>query len=396
MIKAKGYGLANVELNVAATPETIYQSGSVGKLFTAMAVMMLVEEGKLSLEDKIGKYIDSAPETWKEITIRHLLNHTSGIKNYSPLDLNYRLDYSDEELIKKAASFPLDFAPGEKWSYSNTGYILLGIIINRASGMFYGDYLSERVFKPLGMTTARVITEADIVPNRAAGYRVVKGELKNQQYVSPSLNRTADGSLYLSVLDMAKWDAALYTEKLLKRASLDLMWTPVKLNGGKTQSYGFGWAMGEIRGRRVIEHGGAWQGFTTHIARYVDDRLTVIVLTNLAGANPTAIARGVAGLYNPDLRPPDRKFIKIDPKVFDDYAGEYQLAPNFTLTVSREGEKYFIQASRQPKVELLAESETKFFIPAVEAEVRFVKDEKGQVTHLLLFQGGETEAKKIK
>jgi len=303
IIKAKGYGLANVELNVPASPQTVYQSGSVGKQFTATAVMMLVEDGKINLDDRIGKYLDDAPELWKDITIRHLLTHTSGIKNYGNRDLNYRLDYTDEELVKKAASFPLDFAPGEKWSYSNTGYVLLGIIIKKASGKFYGDLLRERIFAPLKMDTARVITEEDIVPNRAAGYRLVKGELKNQSYVSPSLNRTADGSLYLTVLDLAKWDAALYTEKLLKRASLELMWAPVKLNNGRTHPYGFGWGLGDVRGHKLIEHAGAWQGFTAHIARYVDDKLTIIVMTNLAGGGPGAIAHGVAGLYNPELRP---------------------------------------------------------------------------------------------
>src|SRR5204863_4997876 len=149
-------------------------------------------------------------------------------------------------------------------------------------------------------TTARIINEADIIANRAAGYHLVKGELKNQEWVSPALNTTADGSLYFTVYDMAKWDAALYTEKLLKRASLEQMWTPVKLASGKTQQYGFGWGFGNVKGHHVIEHGGAWQGFTTYIARYVDDKLTVIVLTNLAGADPGKIAHGIAGLYNPE------------------------------------------------------------------------------------------------
>lgn len=396
VIKARGYGFANLELKVAATAETIYQSGSVGKQFTAAAVMLLVEEGKIGLDDRITKYFEGAPEAWKDITVRHLLTHTSGIKNYNPLDFNYRLDYTENDLFKRAASFTLDFHPGEKWSYSNTGYVLLGIIIRKASGKFYGDFLSQRVFKPLGMTTARVITEEDIVMNRADGYRLVKGELKNQRYVSPSLNTTADGSLYLTVLDMAKWDAALYGEKLLKKSSLDEMWSPTRLASGKTQNYGFGWAMGDRRGHRIIEHGGAWQGFTTHIARFVDDKLTVIVLTNLAGANPTRIAHQVAGLYNPDLKPPERKEVKVDPKIFDSYAGQYQLSPNMVITISRKGDKLMAQPTGQPKFELFAESETKFFLKVIDAQISFVKDQTGRVTHLIFHQGGEIEAKKIK
>jgi CubicO group peptidase (beta-lactamase class C family) len=305
VVLAKGYGLANVEHNVPVKPETVFQSGSVGKQFTATAVMMLVDEGKLALDDKISKYLEDTPESWKDITVRHLLNHTSGVKNYGPGDLNYRRDYTEAELVKKAASFPLDFPPGEKWSYSNTGYVLLGVIIRKASGEFYGDFLRKRVFLPLGMETARIINEADIVPNRAAGYRLVKGELKNQEWVSPSLNTTADGSLYFTVLDMAKWDAALYTEKLLKRSSLEQMWTPVKTTDGKSHPYGFGWQVHEEGGHKVLEHGGAWQGFMTAIVRYPDDKLTVIVLTNLAapGVDPRKIAKGVAALYLPELAP---------------------------------------------------------------------------------------------
>src|SRR5438128_2212772 len=209
IILARGYGFANVELQVPVKPETIFQSGSMGKQFTATAVMMLVEAGKLSLADPITKFFSDAPDSWKIITVRHLLTHTAGTTDY-PRDFDFRRDYTEDELLKRAEVIPLSFQPGEKWSYSNLGYVLLGILIHKVSGQFYGDFLQERVFRPLGLTTARIISEADIVPNRAAGYRLVKGELKNQDWVSPSLNTTADGALYLTVYDMAKWDAALY------------------------------------------------------------------------------------------------------------------------------------------------------------------------------------------
>jgi CubicO group peptidase (beta-lactamase class C family) len=302
IILAKGYGLSNVELQVPAKAETIFQSGSMGKQFTATAVMMLVEAGKLNLSDPITKYFTDAPAAWKDITVRHLLTHTAGTTDY-PDDFDFRRDYTEDELLKRAEAIPLAFQPGEKWSYSNLGYVLLGILIHKVSGQFYGDVLQERVFKPLGMTTARIISEAEIVPNRAAGYRLVKGQLKNQEWVSPTLNTTADGALYLTVYDMAKWDAALYTEKLLKKSSLEQMWTPVKLNNGKTYPYGFGWSLGEVRGHHIVEHGGAWQGFKSYIARYVDDKLTVIVFLNLIQPNPGRIAHGVAAIYNPELAP---------------------------------------------------------------------------------------------
>jgi CubicO group peptidase (beta-lactamase class C family) len=300
IVIAKGYGLANVEHQVPVKPETIFQSGSTGKQFTATAVMMLVEEGKLNLEDKITKYFPDGPEAWRNITLRHLLTHTSGMTDY-PSDFDLRRDYTEDELYQHIKSIPLAFQPGDKWSYSNLAYVMLGILIHKVSGKFYGDFLQERVFKPLEMTTARVISEADIVPNRAAGYRVENGQLKNQGWVSPSLNTTADGALYLTIYDMAKWDAALYTEKLLKKTSLEQMWTPVKLNDGKTHPYGFGWALAEVRGRRLIEHGGAWQGFKAHISRYVDDKMTVILFANQIRANQVKLAHGVAAIINPEL-----------------------------------------------------------------------------------------------
>jgi CubicO group peptidase (beta-lactamase class C family) len=302
IVMAKGYGLANVEHQVPVKPETIFQSGSMGKQFTATAIMMLVEEGKLSLDDKITKYFPGGPEAWRNITVRHLLTHTSGMGDY-PDDFDLRRDYTEDEMFQRIKTIPLAFQPGEKWSYSNLAYVMLGVLIHKVSGKFYGDFLQDRVFKPLGMTTARVISEADIVPNRAAGYRIVNGELKNQNWVSPTLNTTADGALYLTVYDMAKWDAALYTEKLLKRASLEQMWTAVKLNDGKTFPYGFGWALGEVHGHHIIEHGGSWQGFKSQISRYVDDKLTVVVFANQARANPAKIAHGVAAIFNPQLTP---------------------------------------------------------------------------------------------
>jgi CubicO group peptidase (beta-lactamase class C family) len=298
ILRAQGYGLASVELQVPVKPETIFQSGSVGKQFTATAVMMLVEEGKIRLDDRITEYIKDAPESWKQVTIRELLSHTAGFTDY-PDKFDFRKDYTEADLLKIVEGIPLAFPPGTNWSYSNLGYLTLGIFIHRVTGEFYGDFLQERIFQPLGMTTTRIISEADIVPNRAAGYRLVKGELKNQEWVSPTLNTTADGALYFSILDLAKWDAALYTERLLKRSSLEQMWTPAKLSNGHPNSdgYGFGWSTDTEGGHRLIEHGGAWQGFKTQISRYVDDKLTVVVLTNLESAHPATIARQVAKLY---------------------------------------------------------------------------------------------------
>lgn len=298
IIKAEGFGLANVELQVPVKPETIFQSGSVGKQFTATAVMMLVEEGKVGLDDKLTKYFPGAPASWNAVTVRELLSHTAGFGDY-PKNFNFRKDWTEEELLKLVESIPMAYPPGTKWEYSNFGFLTLGILIHRVTGKFYGDFLQQRIFQPLGMTSTRIISEADIVPSRASGYRLVKGELKNQEWVAPKVNTTADGSLYFSVVDLAKWDAALYTENLLKKSSLDLMWTPVKLKNGQPNKghYGFGWFIDERNGHRCIHHDGAWQGFETAIDRYIDDQLTVVALTNLAGAEPGKITQHVAELY---------------------------------------------------------------------------------------------------
>jgi CubicO group peptidase (beta-lactamase class C family) len=301
MVRAEGFGLANVELQVPVKPATVFQSGSIGKQFTATAVMMLVEEGKIGLDDPITKYFADAPASWQQITVRELLSHTAGLGDY-PKDFNFRKDWTEDEELKLIESIPLAYPPGTNWEYSNFGYVTLGLLIHRVTGEFYGDVLQQRIFQPLGMQSTRIISEADVVPNRAAGYRLVKGELKNQEWVAPMVNTTADGSLYFTILDLAKWDAALYTERLLKRSSLDLMWTPVQLNNGHPNQghYGFGWFLDQRNGHRCIHHNGAWQGFETAIDRYVDDQLTVVALSNLENAEPGKITQHVAEMYLAD------------------------------------------------------------------------------------------------
>jgi CubicO group peptidase (beta-lactamase class C family) len=305
VVEARGYGLANVEHQVAVKPETIFQSGSVGKQFTSTVVMLLVEEGKLALSDPLTKFFPRAPAEWRGITVRHLLTHTSGIPDYAGETLDYRKDYTEEELASLAFGLKLEFPPGSRWSYSNTGYVLLGIIVGKVSGRFYGDLLAERVFAPLGMKTARVISEEDIVPNRAAGYRLVDGQLKNQEWVAPKLNTTADGSLYLSVLDLVAWDRGLRAGAVLKPGSWDEVYTPVRLNSGRTYPYGFGWDVGETAGQQVHRHGGSWQGFKSEIARFLGSDLTIVVLANLADADPARFTDGIAALLDPSLAKPE-------------------------------------------------------------------------------------------
>lgn len=314
VVKAEGYGFANVELDAKATADTIYQSGSTGKQFTAAGILLLAEDGKLSLDDRLSKHFPDGPSWWHRITLRQLLTHTSGLRDYGAEDLDFRKDYDEAALLEVMKKIPLEFEPGTQWSYSNSGYLILGLLTSKLAGKHWSDFQIERIFAPLGMKTTRVITEADIVRNRAQGYELDdKGELKNQFWVAPSLNKCADGGLYFSVRDLAAWEVALRDGKFLKPESWKAWWTPVALADGTTYQYGFGWDVAEQRGQKLIEHGGSWQGFRAAVTHYVDQGLAVSVLTNLAGAEPETMAHEIAGLVEPALRLPDPAATKPDP-----------------------------------------------------------------------------------
>lgn len=319
VIKASGYGLANIESNVPATPDSVYQIGSMTKQFTAAGIMLLVENGTVSLDEAIDKYLPDLPPTWRSATVRHLLTHTSGIKDFADLadtESERSKDYTKAQIIALVSGAPLEFRPGEKWNYSNTGYFLLGMIIERVSGKPYEDFLRERIFQPLGMVDTRLNDLNEIVPRRAAGYVLRNGHLYNAQPVSPT-HPYAAGGLLSTAADLAKWDAALYTGRVLRKASVQQMLTPATLNNSQparnslfNNYYGFGWFLGELGRHRYADHGGVIpSGFTTDIIRFLDDRLTIIVLTNRVASDflapdsprPWDIAKGVARFYVPDL-----------------------------------------------------------------------------------------------
>jgi CubicO group peptidase (beta-lactamase class C family) len=304
VLKAVGFGSANLEHAVPVTRSTLFQSGSLGKQFAAVALMLQVENGTLALDDSITRFFPAAPASWKPITVRHLLTHTSGIPDYDERTLDYRKDYTEDELARVAFGLPLEFPAGARWNYSNTGYVLLGILIGKASGQFYGDVLRDRVFAPLGMKTARIISEDDILMHRAAGYRLAAGAVKNQEWVAPKLNTTADGSLYLSLDDWLLWEQALRQRAILKPASWEQIFTPVQLNSGRTFPHGFGWALHDGRGPATYRHSGAWQGFKTVYLHMIEADLTVIVLCNLAEADPERMADRIAQVYLPALKRP--------------------------------------------------------------------------------------------
>lgn len=300
---AQGYGFANLEWNVQATPATVYQLASLTKQFTATAIMLLVKEGQLDLEATIGHYLADTPAAWQTVTLRQLLTHTSGMMRdgtpaYWTTPADMKQDYSYPQMFQMIAQHPLDFPPGAKSSYSNSGYFLLGLVIEQITQQALNTFFTERIFQPLGMTATRINDLHDIIPHRATGYCWSEGRWQHPDYIGLT-HHFANGGLVSNVLDLAKWDAALYTERILPQAHLQAMWTPATHQDGTTSDYGFGWAISTHAGQRLVSHGGGLPGFSTYIARFIDAGLTVILLTNGYGLPSGAIAKSIADFYLP-------------------------------------------------------------------------------------------------
>ena len=299
VVKAKGYGLANVASNESATPETVYRIGSISKQFIASAIMLLNRDRRLNIEDSITKYLDGAPAFWNPITIRHLLTHTSGLIREAPAFDALKLQ-PDADVIRSAYSAPLVFSPGASWQYSNVGYYILAEIVRKTTRGPWGDFITERIFRPAGMRETTVTTTSDAIKNRASGYA---WSVDKWSEAPPITTLRPSGAFLSTVLDLAKWDAALYKDGILSQAIRDQMWQSVKLANGRTYPYGFGWQIGTVAGEKVVSHGGAGWGFISEIYRFLDSKLTVIVLTNIDRADASLISRHIAELYRLDTAP---------------------------------------------------------------------------------------------
>ena len=499
VVLREGYGLANVELGVPIAPDMVFRIGSVTKQFTAVAALLLVQEGKLAFDDEITKFLPDYPTHGKKITVEHLLTHTSGIKSYTGLPewlAKRREDLTLEQLIGLFEDQPMDFAPGDKWLYNNSGYVLLGAVLEKASGQSYEELLRSRIFAPLGMQRTGYGHTAPILPGRVAGYQRRQAGWENAPFLSMTQPYAA-GALVSTVDDLARWNAALDGAKLLPPPLLARAMTGYALPDGKPTGYGYGWGVGDWRGHHFVEHGGGIDGFQSYVLREPRAGLFVAVLSNALGRepDPDTVATKVAllalgesiedppvvklapevldrytGVYRIDetttrvvTREGDRLFtqrtggeklealplaeseffyrdslerasfrrdaagkvtgmvlhrrqggdeeavktdeappakrvaVRVEPAVLASYVGEYELFPGFTIVVTQEGVKLFAQATGQPRFELFAESETKFFLDVVDAQVDFVRDPAGAVTGLVLHQGGRDVAgKKIK
>jgi CubicO group peptidase (beta-lactamase class C family) len=385
IVLSEGYGMANYELGVPNAPKTKFRLGSVTKQFTAMAILQLEAKGKLKVTDTVKTFFPDYPNGEK-ITVHQLLSHTAGIPNYTDLPdylKTQTLPTTALQLVDRFKNLPLDFAPGEKFSYSNSGYVLLGAIIEKVTGGSYEAFLRENIFKPLGMDGSGYDHAETLIPGRAAGYEFPSEAMANATYIDMTVPHAA-GALYSTVEDLYAWDRALYTDKLVPKEALARMFTPVKGN------YGYGWGIGALAGHKTIGHGGGINGFTTHITRFPDDDACVVVLNNFATGFTGEIANALAGYLfgQPVEMPKEKTEIKIPASALEAYPGRYKFeGVQAVITVSRDGDRLFIELPGQARRPLHAESDSRFFMKSLGFEFAFEKDASGKVTHLLLFQG---------
>jgi len=389
VILSKGYGSANLEWDIPNTPATKFRLGSITKQFTAASILLLEERGKLKIDDPIKKHLTDAPAAWDKITIYNLLTHTSGIPNFTSLPDYKTLQPFDSPVAKTIATFrdkPLDFQPGEKMSYSNSGYLVLGHLIETVTGGSYEKFVTDNIFTPLSMKDSGYDSNTAIIARRAAGYVPSTGGAVNAGFIHMSIPHAA-GALYSTTEDLLRWEQALFGGKVVSPASLAKMTTPFK------SDYALGVVVQTAGGRRVVQHGGGIDGFNTFLAYYPDDKLTVAVLANINGQTPNQIAAKLADLAHGGTvqLTSERKEIALPPASLERYVGTYELAPGVNLMVRLDVDHLTVQLTGQGQLPMFAESETSFFLKVVDAQVEFVKDARGAVSHAILHQNGRDQ-----
>jgi CubicO group peptidase (beta-lactamase class C family) len=382
----KGYGSANLEWDVPNVPATKFRLGSVTKQFTAASILLLEERGRLKLDDPVKKYLPDAPAAWDAITIYNLLTHTSGIPNFTALP-----DYTSlklratpvEKTIVAVRDKPLDFAPGEKMSYSNSGYLVLGYVIERVTGGSYEKFVTDNIFTPLGMKDSGYDSNTAVIARRAAGYMPSAAGPVNAGFIHMSIPHAA-GALYSTTGDLLRWEQGLFGGKLISAASLAKMTTPFK------GDYALGVVVQTAGGRKVVQHGGGIDGFNTFLAYYPDTKVTVAVLANLSGQTPTQIATKLADLAHGGAvqLTSERKEITLPVATLSKYVGAYEVAPGVNMMIRLKGDSLTTQLPGQQQFPIFAESETRFFLKVVDAQIEFFTDASGTVTHAVMYQNG--------
>jgi CubicO group peptidase (beta-lactamase class C family) len=383
---SKGYGSANLEWNLPNTPNTKFRLGSLTKQFTAASILLLEERGKLKVEDPVKKYLPDAPAAWDKMTIYHVLTHTAGIPNFTSLPdyvSTMALPATPEKLVARFRDLPLEFQPGEKWNYSNSGYVLLGYLIEKVSGESYESFLKKNIFTPLGMKDSGYDSASAVIPRRAAGYAAGPNGVTNAPYIDMTIPFSA-GALYSTTEDLLRWEQGLFGGKLLSAASLQKMTTPFK------SDYAFGLQVHTVNGHKVIDHNGGVNGFATMMTYYPEDKLTLVALANLGGAPGQIVGQlAVVAQGGAVTLTSERKEISVDPAVLARYVGAYQMAPGISMLITLDGNQLSSQMTGQGAAPLFAESETMFFPKVVNAQIEFpATAPQAKATQLTLHQGG--------
>ncbi|MEM8723692.1 MAG: serine hydrolase [Cyanobacteria bacterium P01_G01_bin.39] len=404
VLLSKGYSMANLEHSIPNTPQTKFRLGSITKQFTATAILKLQEQQLLDVNNSLATYLPEYPQG-EQITLHQLLNHTAGIPNYTSFEdceSRKRTTITLDELIAWFSNRPLDFTPGDRFSYSNSGYVVLTKVIETVSSISYANYLQENIFEPLDMNNSGYDSHETILPNRAAGYIFTGEEYQNADFIDMSLPAGA-GALYSTVEDLHKWSQSLNTDAVLSQASLDAMFAQtIKVptdDENEAIYYGYGWMIDTLYNRHRVSHDGGIDGFVTHLARYPHEQITIVVLSNLVTSSISKIEKDLAAIIfgEPYEFPKQRETIKIDSTIYENYVGKYKfessssLPPevqDFILTITTDSQRIYTQLTGQDIVEIFPESPSKFFLKIVDAQLTFITDNTEQVSQLILHQNG--------
>lgn len=398
VIYKKALGSADLELNVPIAPDMVFKLASITKQFTAVGILQLVEQGKISLQDSLQKFIPDFPSRGELITIENLLTHTSGIKDY--MRINYpssymeRWDFRPKQLIDSFKNYALEFKPGTKYSYSNSGYYLLGYIIEQVSGTSYPNYIQNNILTPLGLNHTYYDSEGVLIPSRVNGYRNEETVVKNADYWSPTIAYAA-GGLLSNTEDLYKWFDAVLKYKVLKKETLDKAFTPFKLKDGSATSYGYGWTIDQLSSVKSIGHSGRMNGFVTDEIYYPQQDVFIAVFFNSENVPKDAISKAISEIV---LGQPLQTGVKVDDSILNSYLGTYSLTidPKRTITVSKDGNRLLAKVSGQESYEILFQTESKFQLKNIkDMSGEFVK-ENGVVTKIMISQNGQFEWKRIK
>lgn len=393
---SQGYGAAAIEYGIPITPATKFRIGSITKQFTAMAVMQLVEQGEIDLEASIVEYLPDYPENpGKKVTIHHLLNHSSGIPSYTGMAeiMKHRgsLEEAPEDFIKNFWEKELEFEPGSTFKYNNSGYYLLGMIIEQVSKIPYDEYVKKNIFEPLGMKNSGYEHYRDVIPNLAEGYAAVGDYPEKAGHIVTDIAGAA-GALYSTTEDLLIWHRALLAKKMISEAGYEKMFTPY------LKEYGYGWGIEERFGQTVYAHSGGIDGFRSMGILLPEEKLSVIVLANLESTNSVGVAQDLAKMYLGEEveMPEEQKAVEVATDILDKYVGTYNLFPGFDLKIERKGGQLMIHPTNQDVSPIFPESETVFFSRMVNAKLEFVADEDGIVNKVILHQNGSHPGKRVK